>query len=301
MYAIALDVGGTKIEGALIDKHGRIKDKVRAKTQVNRGKKQVLKNIVEVIKHLKKVSKAKIKGVGLCMPGFFDASGKVVFAGGTLKALVGVNIKNEIRKKVRLPVFLENDANCFALAEAVYGAGISNKVVIGVIWGTGIGSGIIIDKKVFSGSSGGAGEFGHILIDPSIKKGKKDTCGLRGCVEMLASGKNMARRYVLLEGKHKKIKMSEIFDSQNANAKKVSKDAIHYLGIGLATMVNILNPDIIILGGGVSNAPNKVYVQLRKEVKKYALPQLTKNLKIVRHKISDSAGTLGAAALVFES
>jgi glucokinase len=296
--AIGVDFGGTKIEGSIISERGAVKDTYRVPTQASKGRKQIINNIVTVIQHLK--SKRRVAGVGISMPGFIDHTGKVVFGGGTLTSLQGVNLKKELERRVKLPVFIENDANCFALAEAAYGAGKKHRVVLGVIWGTGIGSGIVIDKHVFSGSFGGAGEFGHIVIDPTITKGPKCGCGQRGCLEILASGKNIMRRYKKAKGKIPNANPRQIYFSNERVAKQVIADAVHYLGIGLATAVNILNPGVIVLGGGVSKLPKPVYGRLKKEVKKYALPSLTKKLKVLRHSISDAAGTIGAAALVLK-
>ena len=169
-YAIGIDVGGTKIEGAIVDNNGKIYSSKRIPTQSDKGSNQIIRNIIDVVNSLMNNSNMNIKGIGVSLPGFVDDSGKIVFGGGTLTSMKGVNLKNKLEKKLNLPVFIENDANCFALAEAVYGAGKKSKVVLGIIWGTGIGGGIVINKRVYSGSYGGAGEFGHIVIDPTINK-----------------------------------------------------------------------------------------------------------------------------------
>lgn len=301
MYAAAIDLGGTKIEGAIVDEKGEIHSRKRIATQAEKGKKQVLKNIFSVINFLKENFKQEIKGVGIATPGFVDKTGKIIFGGAALKCLAGVNLKKELKKKFDLPVFIENDANCFALAEAVYGSGKTHKVVLGIIWGTGIGLGIVIDRKVYSGAFGAAGEFGHICLEPRMTKGPKCGCGQHACLENLASGKNISRIYRQKGGKIKNADPQQIYESKEVIAQKVISDALHYLGLGLCHLVNILNPDVIVLGGGVSKFPSPVYKKLEKEIKKYALPILTKKLKIVRHEISDAAGVLGAAALVFES
>lgn len=299
MYVIGIDFGGTKIEGSVVNSKGKISLTKRIPTpSCNKGKEQIIKGIISVINYLKKESNKKIKGIGISLPGFVDGYGKIVFGGGTLTCLVRTNLKKEIEKKVRLPVYIENDANCFALAEATYGAGRKQKVVVGVIWGTGIGGGLVVDKQIYSGAFGGASEFGHMVIDPEVKKGPKCGCGQRACLEMLSSGKNISRLYKQRGGKIKNANPRQIYDSKEAVSKKIINDAIHYLGIGLATLVNVFNPDVIVLGGGVSNLPLPVYTRIKKEVKRYALPILTKSLKIRKHSISDSSGILGAAALV---
>lgn len=298
-YAIGIDMGGTKIEGSIVNQKGKILKTIRRPTETHKSKGTIIGNIVGVISDLHKTKTGKIKGVGLSLPGFVNEQGRIIFGGGTLTKFVGVNLKKELKKKTGLPVFLENDANCFALAESVYGAGKKHDVVLGVIWGTGVGGGIVVKNKLFRGSFGGAGEFGHILIDPSITTGPKCGCGQRGCLEMLSSGKNIMRKYQVKGGKIPNANPRQIYYSKEKVAKEVISDAINYLGIGIAILVTILNPDIIVLGGGVSKLPNAAYKRLRRDVTFHCSPVFTKNLKIVRHKISDSVGILGAAELVF--
>ncbi len=299
-HAIAIDMGGTKIKGVLIDEKYRITDEVLLLTEAAKGRTKVISNITRAILAIKNKTDKKIKGVGISMPGFVDSSGKVVFAGAALRSLVGTNLKQAIMKNTGLNVYLENDANCFALAEAVHGAGKGHNVVLGIIWGSGVGGGIVMNKKVFSGAFGGAGEFGHIVLEPGIKTGPKCGCGQRACLEMLSSGVNISRMYIKKGGKIKNANPKDIYLSKEKIAKEVIGDAIHYLGLGISILVNTINPDIIVVGGGVSQLPEPVYAKLRKEVKKYAVPILTKDLKIVRFKVSNDAGAIGAAALVFE-
>ncbi|MBN2458258.1 ROK family protein [Candidatus Woesearchaeota archaeon] len=298
-YAIAIDFGGTKISGAVITDTGRIIKKIRQPTELNKGKKHILKNIVAVIKDLHGTADKRISGIGISMPGFIDDSGRVVFAGGTLSCLTGFNLKRYLALRTGLSVSIENDANTFALAEATYGAGKGYRVVLGIIWGTGIGGGVVVNRRVLRGAFGAAGEFGHMVIDPTIKSGPRCGCGQRACLEMLSSGKNIARMYKRLGGKIRDADVKSIYNSKERIAKKVIGDAIQNLGLGLATVVQVVNPEIIVIGGGVSKLPDEVYSQLKKELKKYAMPILTKDLRIVRHNISDDAGILGAASLVF--
>lgn len=364
MYSIAIDFGGTKIKGAVIDEKGKIYITCQIPTEAAAGKKRIVGNLVRVIKFLetafkkqaddsrkagllkididvqaleeklkslaheymlfkvrmklpkmpaelkkfmpsekdkKKISEVflpKISGVGISMPGFTDRKGKVIFGGGTLTSLVGANLKKEIEKRTKLPVFIENDANCFALAEAVFGAGKKYRVVLGVIWGTGIGGGLVINKRIYSGAFKDGLEFGHIVLDDNIKDGPVCGCGHRGCLEMLASGKNIARRYCQFGGKIKNAGAKEIYHSKEPAAKKAIADAIHYLGIGIADMVDAFNPEVIVMGGSVSRFPPAVYGRLKQEIKKYAVPVLAKNLHIVRYKISADEGILGAAEVV---
>ncbi len=298
MYAIAVDFGGTKMHGAIVDGKGKICADCVFPTEAEKGRMRIIGNLARLIGFLKKKSVKKIRGIGISMPGSTDKKGKVVFGGGTLTSLVGANLKKELEKRAKLPVFIENDANCFALAEAVYGAGKNCSIVLGVVWGTGIGAGLVVNRRIYGGALHQGREFGHMVVDSGIKTGARCGCGQRGCIEMLASGKNIVRRYLESGGKIKDANVRQIYGSKEPAAKKAIDDAIRYLGIGLADMVDVFNPEIIVLGGSVSRLPAPVYSQLRKEVKKYALPALSEKLKLVRYKISADAGIRGAAALV---
>lgn len=300
MIAISIDLGGTKIEGALVNDKGSILEKLRVPTEAYLGRDEVLENIESVISKLFSEKQRDVKGIGLSMPGFINNEGNVSFPGGTLDCLRGFNLKRHLEKKFNLPVIIENDANCFALAESVHGAGKNGKVIVGVIWGTGIGGGIIIDGKVFSGAGGAAGEFGHMVIEPSLSKGRKCSCGQYGCLENLASGSAISEIYQENGGKIRNANVREIYDSKEKVAKKTISSAIHYMAVGIADMVHILNPDVIVFGGGVSNLPKSVYDKIEKEVYKYTMKQINENLKIMKYEISDSAGVIGAAMLVFD-
>ncbi|HII71994.1 TPA: ROK family protein [Candidatus Woesearchaeota archaeon] len=301
MNAIAIDFGGTKIEGSIVTDKGKIIKTVRHPTEAAKGKKTVVDNVVGVIEQLKKDKAGKtVKGVGISMPGLIK-DGVVIWGGGTLTCLDGLKFAALLKKKTGLDTYIENDANCFALAEAVFGAGKNHGVVVGVIWGTGVGGGIVVDKKVFDGAYGGAGEFGHMVMDHNVRSGPACGCGQKACLEMVSSGKNIERIYKERGGKIKGATVPQIYASKEPVARDTIKNAAYFMGLGLSYLVNTLNPDVIVLGGGVSKLPDDVYDVVRASTRHFALKQLTKRLKIVRHKISDSAGTLGAAALVFEA
>jgi predicted NBD/HSP70 family sugar kinase len=162
-----------------------------------------------------------------------------------------------------------------------------------VIFGTGIGAGIILDGKIYSGTTGSAGEFGHNQIDPN---GPRDRVGIRGTVESFAGGPNIIRNYFAAGGRKKDMDIYNIFDSKDPVAKKVVDTAVSKLAVGLASLWNILNPELIVLGGGLSN--KRVYKKLNTITKKYTMDGLRKNVKIVKNKLGDDAGIYGAAALV---
>lgn len=281
--AIGIDMGGTKIQGILMNQKGKILNKYRRATEAHKSKKEIAANIIEVINKLKTKG---VRGVGVGIPGF-AVNGRMVFGGGFLGKLVGFDIKKEIEKKTRLKVFIGNDADCFILAEHRRGAAKGSKNCIGVTIGTGIGTGIIINKKLYIGSAGGGAEAGHVYMNTD--RGVKD-------IEQLIGGSYLVKRYEKLSGK-KALNASVIMRKNDKVAKKIYKEFVLYTGLFFTNFINTLNPEVIVVGGGVSNLP--FYSDVRKVVNKYAIPYMAKMCKIKKYAIGDDAGVIGAAELVF--
>lgn len=297
-YAVALDIGGTKIEGVLFnERYTQLRkqrvyfEKSAAQQYVTTPRKKVLATIVNLITELKKGY--RIKGIGISIPDVITNDGSIK---GTskIRALSNFALEEYLKKVFKVTVKVKNDADCFALAEQRFGAGKGYKNVIGIIYGTGIGAGIIINRQIYSGSTGSSGEFGHNIVDPS---GPVDRIGFKGTVEAYAGGPDLIRNYKRIGGKMKDAHPQKIFRSKEAAANKAMSQAIEKLSVGLAQLMNILNPGIIVIGGGQSNLP--VYRQLNTLTKKYTIDGLRKNVKIVKNKLGDSAGVYGAGALIF--
>ena len=296
-YAIGIDVGATKIKGAVVDKKGKIKIRYIILTGARRKGEEILADIIGLIQYLRQESEArhlKLEGIGIGIPGVIK-NGKLVFGGGTLIQLKGLDLANCIKKETDLKVILENDSKCFALAESIFSAGKKYKRLAGVIWGTGIGSSVIERRKncIFAESV----EMGHFVVEPNIKSEPKDACGQRGCVENLASGKNIERRYRAKGGKIKNAGVKEIYHSKEKVAKEVLEDAYKYLGMAIAALVRAASPEIIIIGGGVSNLPKPAHRKLKNYIYKYASEAAVKKLKIVKSKLGNFSGAIGAAWL----
>lgn len=293
-YAIGIDIGATRIKGVIAADNGKILLGRKVETKIGRIQKKILGDIIELIKYLGKKAgfkKFKIEGVGVGVPGVIKR-GKLVFGGGTLKKFTGLALENIIEKETRLKVFLQNDALCFTLAESYFGAGKKCNRVAGVIWGTGIGSGIADKRKKQRLPL----EMGHFVVESDIKTEPKDACGQRGCVENMASGKNIIRRYYARGGKIKNAGVREIYFFKEKVAKEVLEDAYKYLGMGIFSLVRLKKPEIVVIGGGVSNLPKPAH----DKVKKHAfccLPKKIKKPKIVKSKLGEYAGALGAAML----
>lgn len=293
-YIIALDVGGTKIAGALI-KDNRILKKIKIPTQALLGKAAVIKRICNVISLLiEGVGRKNIKRVVIGMPGPLDSKKGVVFQPPNLPGWKSVPIKNIIKKKFKIETKIENDANCAAFAESYY---FKCKNLIYLTLGTGVGSGIIINSKIYRGK-GTASELGHITIDLN---GPKCHCGNYGCFEEFVSARGIvriAKKYGFkgkdLEPRNLQIKAKK----GNKKAKAVYNEAGKYLGIGLANIVNIFAPEMIVVSGGISNAGNLLLKPALAEMKKRAFKCSQKGVKIVISKLQEDAGLLGAAALI---
>ena len=311
---VGVDMGGTKILSAVIDPEGNILSTAKVPTKADKDTSIVIDRIAECIQRAidkSGVTAASIQAVGIGAPGPLDpATGIVIFAPNL--RWKDVRLKEELEARVGFPTFVDNDVNIGTLGEHVFGAGKGVQNVVGIFVGTGIGGGIILQGELFHGASKTAGEIGHIIVKAG---GPRCGCGTRGCLEALASRTAMTKQFqkaILKKGK--KSVLSELTSGDlgairsgvlakaiRANDKltlKVIKKATKYLGIGIGSIVNFLNPEMIVLGGGVVEALDDTFLDsIRKASEKYALPNTLSGVQIVRAKLGDNAGILGAAAL----
>lgn len=278
---IGMDIGGTHIRAAVIDAKGKIILKVKSKTEVKKGGKTVIKNIIHTISMLKAHN---VKAIGIGVPGLIDKEKGLVINSPNLP-INNLKIKKIIQKEFKKPVFIDNDANCFTLGEAIYGAGKNKKHVIGLTLGTGIGGGIVINKKIYHGRAY-AGELGHITINFN---GPKARCGNNGCIESYISARGITKR-----AKNTPKKLFELAKKRNKKALKVWNDTGFYLGLGITNIVNALDPDIVVIGGNISRAWKFFNKNTQKTVKDKAF---IKKTKIVRSKLLENAAMIGAAVL----
>ncbi|MFA6170616.1 MAG: ROK family protein [Candidatus Margulisiibacteriota bacterium] len=286
---IGVDLGGTKIAAALVAETGKIVTDVNIPTEAHKGKKHVIGAIKKAISHLICTSKEPVKAIGLGVPGPILYEKGVVIGPPNLPGWKQVNLKQILEKEFKLPVNIDNDANCAALAEAKFGAGIGRKHFIYITVSTGIGGGIIIDGQLYRGANGSAGEFGHMIIDP---QGFTCGCGNVGCFEAMASGTAIRKR-AGMDGASVELAARQ----GDKKALAVIDETAHYLAVGLANLVNIFNPELVIVGGGVAKMRELIFNPVRKEFKEYALYLPAKSVKIVSAKLGTNAGVLGAAAL----
>jgi len=280
---IGVDIGGTKIKGILVDEKGNVINSYERLTEAFKSRKEILANLLEVVDKLRV---SGVESIGFATPGFELPNGRMACM-PNIKKLEGFKLRKDLEKKTKLIVFLENDANCFALAEQRRGSAKGCKNVVGVIIGTGVGGGIIIDRKIYRGAIGGAGEIGHtkLVVNNEVKE-----------VEDLISGPNIVKRYEQLSGK-KADSPTVILDRKDESAIKVYGEFILYTGLFFANLINAFNPEVIVVGGGVSNID--FYKDVAQTVKKYAHPELEKACRILKNRLGDDSGVIGAAELAF--
>ena len=311
---IGVDMGGTKILSAVVNASGNILATAKLPTQAKDDTSIVIDRISDCIKEAFKkseVSEDTIRAIGIGAPGPLDPeTGVVIFAPNL--GWKDVPLKTELEERIGIPTFVDNDVNVGTLGEHTYGAGRGVDNVVGIFVGTGIGGGIILNGELFHGASKTAGEIGHIIVQEG---GPKCGCGNRGCLEALASRTAMTKQLrngILKKGKKSVITkltdgdlqqirsgtLAKALRSKDKLTQNVFRKATKYLGVGIGSIVNFLNPDMIVLGGGVVEALDKDFIKdIRKAAKKYALPDTLKGVQIVRAQLGDDAGVLGAAAL----
>ena len=293
---IGIDLGGTKTEAILIDHNGKELSRKRIKTEKNyQGTLNGIKSLVLEFEN----EFGLVKSIGIGMPGAISVDSSLVKNANSIW-LNGKPIKKDLENQLDREINLENDANCFALSEAVDGAGKKYSVVFGVIIGTGVGGGIVVNKKVLQGANKIGGEWGHIPLPNRTELEKQNSnkcyCGLSGCMETYVSGPGFASIFnsinnenldphQIIEGYHKK-------DNRCIEA---LGNYVDHLARGLSLVVNILDPDVIVLGGGMSNI-DYIYENINNQLQNYVFSD-TLRTKVVKNYYGDSGGVRGAAWL----
>ena len=290
---IGIDIGGTNIKGVLLD-NNKIIAKARILTESKSNKKILIAQIFEVIKSLIK-DKKKVRRIGIGVAGPVDFKNQKVLNPPNVTALKNLYLGKLVEKKFKIKTIIDNDVHCLVLAEAILGAGRKKNLVVGLGLGTGVGGGIVLNKKIVHGAKGTAGEIGHTIIK---KDGRKCSCGSKGCLEAYISERGIRKTAEEIFGRE--IDTITLFEM----AKKGNKKAIEtweitgeYLGVSLANIVDGLNPDVIVIGGGISGAGEFLLKPARKEMKKSILSPIAKNTKVNRAKPGEYAGAVGAALL----
>lgn len=300
-YFVGLDVGGTNTKAVLLNERKKVLASIAMPTPTKKGKKAAVQNILKAIQAISKGK--KIAAIGIGAAGAVDEKNSMLENAPNLRVMEKVPIKKIVAREFRVPVVVENDANTAALAESKLGAGKKAKIMVLLTLGTGLGSGIVVDGKLFVGSTHAAAQFGHTIID---RNGYKCACGNNGCFEAMASApfikrraKELARKRKTVLKKFDPISVEIAAKCGDAVAKQTYRELAENLGIGMANICNILNPDIIVLVGGIAKAKS-IYPIAIKKMKQLAFKQSTEHVKVCQTKLGYFAGAIGAALVAME-
>lgn len=313
MYRIGVDLGGTNIATGILDENNKIIGRGKVKTRAPRPAAEIFDSIKESVEMAiadAGISIDDVKSIGIGTPGSVNkATGEIEFSNNL--QFNNVPAKEMLEARLKKPVFLENDANCAALGEAVAGCGNGVKDFVAVTLGTGVGSGIIIDGKIIRGSNYCGGEMGHMVINVD---GIQCNCGRKGCWEKYASATALVSQAVeamqnnktsllwkTCDGDLNKVEGKTIFDALDlgdATAKEVIDRYLYYVSVGIANIINAIQPEIICVGGGISGQGEKILRPIRAHIteERYSIHS-TKQTIILPAKLGNDAGIIGAALL----
>lgn len=310
--SIGIDLGGTKILIALVDREtGEVLHHVKKKTKKDKGPKNIIKKMLEGIDELLEESGKTlddISSIGVGAAGQIDRQNGILIAAANLDCY-DLNIKGILSEKFNIPVFVGNDVEIAAIGEQKFGAGKGCDDFVCVFVGTGVGSAIIKDGKIITGATGTAGEIGHIIVDLN---GRQCSCGAHGCLEAYASRSAIERR---IEGALKKGRKSCILDyletGKSITSSMIQKsieredelvlqcvtEASEYLSGGIASIINFINPELVILGGGLIEAVDYFYQKTIKKARAKSLPVPAEKIQFKKAILGDYSGVIGAAFL----
>jgi glucokinase len=308
-----IDIGGTTIKFGLVDPRGKIIFKDQKPTVVGRGAEPLLhliSNIAESLLYHAAEEELEVKWLGVGTPGAVEPkTGKIIGPSPNITGWEGTELGGTLKKRINLPVFVDNDVNVMALAEARFGAAMNYRTAVCIAMGTGVGGGIVIDGKVLQGASGGAGEIGHMVIDPN---GPSCRCGARGCLEAYCSSAAIISRanqllkneltpvfQEVLEGKIENLNIRKLFAAYKQDdliARQVVTETAEYLGMGLANVVTLLNPEIVVIGGGIADGGG-IIDEVSSVIRKRALRPAGEVVRIVKASLGNDAGFIGASLL----
>ncbi len=311
-YSIGVDLGGTTVKSGLVSSDGKIHEQFTLPSLGNEGPKVVIGQIKKAIHEvLQCVDGKSIEGIGVGAPGVVVKKGGIVKNPPNLSGWNEIPLGDELHKVFRMNVEVENDANAAAIAEAKFGAGKKYPDFLFVIWGTGVGGGIISDGKIYRGPFGGAGEIGHISINYN---GAKCNCGAKGCVEAYIGQKHLSRRTAKILKNHPRSKILQLVggdlskieplhislaaDAGDKIARGILVEAGTFLGVAVGAVMNTLDFRVSIIGGGISAAGKYVFDAITESAKVHVLKPLRKDIMVIPAVLGNSAGILGAAGLL---
>ena len=307
---LATDLGGTHLRAATVDASGRIHERVKQQTPKAEKADEIVRAIVAAARECESRTKergAKIRAISVVVPGTVQTETGIVTKAPNVPSLDGFRLAAALTSELSWPALLENDANAAAVGEMWQGAGRGHRTIICVTLGTGVGGGLILDGKLWRGADGAAGEIGHVGVEPF---GVACPCGSRGCLEVYASATAIVR---MTREASPRYPNSPLHTSENLTAEIVYLAGLEgdemalevfrrmgvYLGIGMASLINVINPEIIVIGGGVAAGWDLFVGHLREQIAQRAFPIPAQRAQIVRAERGDDAGLLGAAHIAF--
>ncbi|MFD0868861.1 ROK family protein [Paenibacillus residui] len=310
-YIIGIDVGGTNIQGGLIDPHGRIVSRAQVKTDAPLGADKVIERIAGIAGQLLEqsgVNRNEVAGIGAGVPGFIDVDRGVVLSAANLQ-WKDVPLAERLNNLTGLPVCIHHDVRMYVYGEAIQGAGRSFKHVLGLTIGTGLAAAYIDQGRILCGSKNMAGELGHI---PMRGEQARCSCGMQGCLETVVSARGLIRQVTeaVRSGRPSRLAglalrepgeltadaISAAYDEGDELAAEVYRHTGRLLGYGLAYAVTLLSPDVVIIGGGVASAGEKLLAPVRETLQASILPKYWSHLKIKTAQLGNDAGLIGSAA-----
>ena len=312
---VTIDIGGTKIAGGLVTSDGQIHCLRHIHTEAQQGGEDVMRRVKLMVEEL--VAEGNRIGaslrpvaIGVGTAGEVEPnSGIISFATSALPGWKGMHVKERLQTTLGLPTFVDNDANVMALGETAFGAGRGQRYVLGLTVGTGVGGGIVIDGRIYHGAHGYAGAMGHIIID--YRSSRQCPCGRFGCMEAYASTPGLVEEFIQVVGQEYLIErglnpegigIKEIADmakAGNAEAWQVIQNGAVYLGTGIATLLNLFNPDMVVIGGGVANIGATYFEKVRQVASTRSLPTVADTL-ILPARLGAQANLVGAACLAYQ-
>lgn len=315
-FLIGVDIGGTKIATGLVDRSGKMLERVVEPTEAVQGPDAVIRRMVGAIRTAlarRNLTPADLAGIGVCAPGPIDPDAGMVVTAPNL-GWDHVALAPRLSSEFGVPTYLGNDANAAALGESRFGAGRGVRNMVYITVSTGVGGGIVSEGKIINGTHFSAGEIGHIIVVPH--DGPRCGCGQEGCLEAMSSGTAIARRAVaaldagrpslirdLVGNDLSKVTPAEVGQAAkqgDALAQEVLTEAWHYLGIGIINLINLFDPEMIVIGGGVAQLGDQLFDPVRRFVRERALGDLGSKVKILPAELGGDVGILGAATLVLQ-
>ncbi len=313
---LGIDLGGSKVLAAVVDSQGRVVSSHESVTPATKGREAVIQCIVDSARgalEQRRVAMSEISAVGIGAAGISNPEAGILFTSPNLPGLREVLLGDIVQEKLGKKTFIINDANAAALGELHYGAARDARNFIYITISTGIGGGIVIDGKIYTGAIGIAGEVGHMTIDDN---GPICSCGNRGCWEMLASGTALSREARLRISKGVKTSILEYAEGniENVSAQaiqraaekgdKLAKELVaqtgYYVGVGLASLVNMFNPELIVIGGGLSNIGDMLLEPAFKTAEKRAYKEAFQAVRFASPELGRNSGVIGAATFALQ-